>query len=80
MRNRQLFFLDAKTSGGVALRVDVHAEYTLAAGTQICPQIHHGGGFSHAAFLVGNCIHNTHAGSPFLRCVENELPQHTEFD
>ena len=56
-----MFFLDAQTGGGIALRVNIHAEHLFSPRAEICPKIDDCRRFSHAALLVGNCIDHTHA-------------------
>ena len=78
------FFLDAETGRGVALGIDVHAKHTLATRAEISAQIDHGGGFSHAAFLVRYCIHHTHAVFSFPAVCRTWdfspfFPERTEF-
>ena len=49
----QAAFVDAAAGGGVALRVEINHQHALFAFGQGSGQIDGGGGFAHAAFLVG---------------------------
>ena len=47
-------FFQANTAGGVGLRVEIEEQHALAEGGEAGGKIDGGGGFSHAAFLVGD--------------------------
>ena len=60
-RHRQAALVHARAHGGVALRVQIDHQHALANFGQTSGQIHRGGGFTNATFLVGNTKYFGHA-------------------
>ena len=53
VEGRTLAIFDTETSTGIALRVEIEDQHTLADSRQCRTKIDGGGGFADAAFLIG---------------------------
>ena len=57
---RHLALVDTAAHGGIALRVEIDQQHLAPGRCQRGGQVHTGGGFTHAALLVGNGDNASH--------------------